>query len=96
MRGGALVACALVLIAEPACATGEDCSHAACATGPGVRVLLTERSAGQVIPITPFDPVGVLLPGKAVVMVSDESKLAAVPVPHQPPDQTFRIFMPVY
>jgi hypothetical protein len=96
MRGVAFVVLALVLIAEPSCIRSENCSGAACATGPGVRVLLTERSAGQVIPITPFDPVGVLLPGTAVIKVSDESRLAAVPVPDQPPDQTFRIFKPVY
>ena len=91
-----MVACALVLVAEPSCISNENCSQSACATGPGVHVLVTEGNAGQVIPITPFDPVGVLLPGKAVVTVSDESRLAAVPVPQQPPDKTFRIFKPVY
>jgi hypothetical protein len=96
MRGGAVVSFAMVLIAGASCIPNEDCSNAACGTGPAVRVLLTEKNAGEVIPITTFDSVGVLLPGTALVKVSNESRLVAVPVPQQPPDQTFRIFKPVY
>jgi hypothetical protein len=91
-----MVSSALVLMAGASCIPNEDCSQAACGTGPAVRVLLTEKNAGEVIPITTFDSVGVLLPGTALVQVSDESRLVAVPVPQQPPDQTFRMFRPVY
>jgi hypothetical protein len=96
MKGRALVGCALLLMVGSSCGPEEECSQAACAQGPSVRFLLTLKSDDQVIPITPYDPVGVLLPGKAVIVVSDYSRLVAVALPDQPADQTYRIFKPVY
>ena len=96
MKGGIAVAWALVLVAGSSCGVGENCSQAACGSGPSVTVLLTVKDDGQTIPITPKEAVGVLLPGKSVITVSDPSRLAALPVPNQPPGQTFRIFNPIY
>jgi hypothetical protein len=94
MRGGLLLACGVVLIAESSCAQ-EQCSQAACGSGPSVTVLLTAKNSGQTVPVTPGMDVGVLLPGKAVIVVSDVSKLASVAVANQPSNHTFRIFRPI-
>lgn len=87
--GAGLLGCALLLIAGPSCGP---------ASGPfgGLRfeVLLTLKDAGRVIPISSAEWVGVLLPGKVGVTVSDTARLvASAPSSVQPHNQTFLLFM---